>query len=187
MSGRAGPMAAIIRTDILFRFRRTAAIVTLLVAAAGVYLIVPDPATGMTLMEIQGVRVLYTSAAVALGTGMFCAIILIVAGYYLVANSFRRDLISRTGFVIAATQVTDSQYILGKFLGSTLYLTTVMLACMMSAMFMFLIRGEGPLQPFVFLSIYAWLVLPVVAFCSAAALAFESLPALSGRMGDLLY
>jgi len=187
MNDSIGQIGAIVRTDILFRFRRTAAVVTLLAVAAGVYLIVPDPGTGRTLMQIQGHRVLYNSAAVAVGTGMFCALVLILVGYYLVANSFRRDLVSRTGFIIAATQVTDLRYILGKFLGNVLYLTAVMLACMVSAMVMFLIRGEAALQPFVFISTYAWLIIPVIAFCSAAALAFESLPALSGRFGDLLY
>lgn len=187
MNERVGRIGAIVRTDILFRFRRTAAIVTLLVIAAGVYLIVPDTGTGRTLIQIEGHRVLYNSAAVALGTGMFCVLCLSLLGYYLVSNSLRRDMISRTGFVIAATPVTNMQYILGKFFGNVLYLTAIMLCCMLSAMVMFLIRGEGPLEPFVFLTVYAWLVLPGIAFCSAVALAFESLPFLSGRFGDVLY
>jgi len=180
-------IAAIVRTELRFRFRRNTAIVTLLVVAASVYLIVPDIGSGRTLMQIEGGRVLYNSAAVALGTGMFCALFLSLAGYYLVSNSFRRDILARTGFIIAATPVSDAEYIIGKFLGNAVYLAAIMLACMTSAMVMFLIRGEGALDPFTFLFTYAWLVVPAIAFCSSAALAFEALPVLAGRLGDLLY
>ncbi len=138
-------------------------------------------------MQIDGHRVLYNSASVALGTGMFCVILLSMAGYYLISNSFRRDITSRTAFVLAATPVTNTEYIVGKFFGNFLYLGAVMLACMASAMVMFLIRGESALEPFVFISIYAWLVLPALAFVSAAAITFESLPLLSGRFGDVIY
>jgi hypothetical protein len=182
-----GPVAAIVRTDILFRFRRTAAVVTMLLIAASVYFIVPDTGTGRTLMQIEGRRVLYNSAAVALGTGMFCGIIMSLVGYYLISNSLRRDIISRTGFVVASTPVTNGRYLLGKFFGNLLYLSAMMMACMLSAMVMFLLRGEGPLQPFVFLGMYVWIALPGMAFCSAVALAFEALPFLSGRAGDVIY
>jgi hypothetical protein len=187
MNEKAGPVGAIIRTDILFRFRRTAAVVTMLLIAASVYFIVPDTSTGRTLMQIEGRRVLYNSASVALGTGMFCGIMMSLVGYYLISNSLRRDIISRMGFVIASTPVTNGRYLLGKFWGNLLYLFAMMLACMLSAMVMFLLRGEGPLQPFVFLGTYAWIALPGMAFCSAVALAFESLPFLSGRSGDVIY
>src|SRR5882762_8540455 len=150
-------IAAIVRTDLHFRFRRTTALVTLLVVAAAVYLIVPDLGSGRTLMQIEGRRVLYNSAAVALGTGMFCSLFLSLAGYYLVSNSFRRDILARTGFIIAATPVSSTGYILGKFIGSGIYLTAIMLACMTSAMVMFFIRGEGRLEPFTFLFTYGWM------------------------------
>jgi hypothetical protein len=182
-----GPIAVIARTDILFRFRRGSTIVALLLIAAGVYLIVPAVESGRTLMQIDGRRVLYNSAAVALGTGMFCAIILSLVGYYLISNSFRRDIESRTGFIVAASQVTDAQYVMGKFLGNLAYLFGATFACMASAMVMFLIRGEGPIEPIVFLGLYAWTVGPVIVFCSAAGLLFEAFPPLSGRVGDVFY
>ncbi|MGA9363922.1 MAG: hypothetical protein WBW16_06085 [Bacteroidota bacterium] len=187
MSDALHRISAIIRTDILFRFRRTAALVTLLFVAAGVYFIVPDVRSGWALMVIEGHRVLYNSATVALGTGMFCAIFLSLIGFYVVSNSFRRDITSRVAFILAATRVTNTEYIVGKFCGNLLYLTSIMFACMLSAMVMFLIRGEGPLQPVVFLATYLWLAIPPIVFCSAAALAFESLPVLSGRFGDALF
>jgi hypothetical protein len=187
MSDTFHRIGAIIRTDILFRFRRTAALVTLLLVAAGVYLIVPDIKGGTTLMQINGHRVLYNSATVALATGMFCSLFLSLVGFYVVSNSFRRDIASRVAFILAATRVTNTEYIVGKFFGNLLYLAFLMLVCMLSAMVMFLIRGEGALQPEVFLATYLWFTVPPMAFCSAAALAFESVPGLSGRIGDVVF
>ncbi len=187
MSRPADLIAAIVRTDLLLRFRRTASIVTLLAVAAGVYLIVPDIRTGRTLMQIDGERVIYNSAAVALGTAMFCGLLLTMAGYYLVSNTVKRDVVSRTGFIIAATPVTSLEYVIGKFTGSFLMLAAIAMGCMLSAMVMFLIRGEGSLEPIVFLTTYAWTIVPGIAFASAMAIAFESLPLLSGRFGDVLY
>src|SRR5262249_16757307 len=124
---------------------------------------------------------------VAVGTGVFCSLVLSLAGFYLASNSLRREINSRTGLIIAATPVTDFECISGKFLGNLAYLASIPLACMISAMLMFLVRGEGPLGPFVFVSTYLWLTGPVVVFCAAIAIAFESLPLLSQRFGDFLY
>ena len=177
----------IVRTDAIFRLRRTSAMITLLIIAASVYLIVPAVETGRTLMQVEGRRVLYNSTAVALGTSMFCSLFVSMCGYYFVSNSFRRDILSRTGFIVAAAPVTDLEYIVGKFFGSVLYLLAIMLTCMASAMVMFLLRGEGSLEPLTFLSIYIAFVVPALAFSAAIAVAFEALPSLSGRFGDVLY
>ncbi len=178
---------SIIRVETLFRFRRVTAVVTFLIVASAVYFIVPENSTGRTLIQIDHGRALYTSAAVALGTGMFCTLFLSLIGFYIVSNSLRRDILTRTGLVLAATPVTNAEYIVGKFFGNVLYLTAVMLVCMTSSMVMFLIRGEANLEPLTFLSIYSWLVIPTIAFCSAIAITFEAFPLLSGRFGDVLF
>jgi len=180
-------IGAIIRTEFFFRFRRTTAMITLLAVAATVYLIIPDISTGRTLMHVNSARVLYNSAAVAVGTVVFCTILLSIIGFYIVSNSLRRDILTRTGYILAASPVTSTELIVGKFFGSVLYLTGIMVTYMISAMVMFLIRGESTLEPLVFLSIYVVFVMPVVFFCAAAAIAFESLPLLSGRIGDVVF
>ncbi len=182
-----GRIGAIVRTDIHIRFRRIAAIMTLLFVGCGVYLIIPDLVSGRTLMEIGGQRVIYNSAAVALGTGIFCSFFILVAGFYLVSNSVRRDLLSGTGFLIGSSPVSNTEYIIGKFCGNALYLAVVMLMCLGSSMIMFLLRGERAIEPLVFLWVYAWLTIPAIIFTAAAAIAFESLPLLSGRFGDVVY
>jgi len=174
-------------TDLRFRFRTTTALVTLLIVAALVYLVIPDYHSGSTLMQVNKARVYYNSATVAVGTAIILSPLLTLFGFYLISNTFRRDILTRTAYLIAATPVSNTEYLLGKYIGNVLYLTAVTLTCMVSAMVMFLIRGETALEPLVFLSTYGWLLLPSILFCSAVALTFESVRFLSGRLGDVLY
>ncbi len=178
---------AIARVDVLFRFRRTSTIVILLVIAALMYLLIPDIRSGNTLIQVDGHRVIYNSTAIALGTGMMCGLLLSVIGYYLVSNSIKRDILSRVGFIVASTQIKNGQYIVGKVIGNIVYLTLIMLACMVSAMIMFFVRGEGQFEPLTFLYIYVWSITPAIIFCSAVAICFEAIPKLSGRLGDVAF
>lgn len=178
---------SIVGVDLRFRFRRTATLVTILVTAMAVYFIVPDIRTGRTLMQVEGRRVIYNSPTVALGTAILCSLLLSLLGFYLTGNSFRRDILSRVAFVIGGTPVRNSEYVVGKFSGGVAYLAAIFMTCMLSAMVMFLIRGEGSLEPLVFLGVYLWVGLPAAVFCVSVALLFESLPVLSGRVGDLIY
>ncbi len=178
---------SVVGADLKFRFRRPAAVITFLVAAMAVYLIIPDIRTGRTLMQIEGRRVLYNSPTVALGTGILCSMLLSIFGFYLAGNSFRRDILSRVGFIVAGTSVRNRDYITGKFIGAVIYLMAMMMTCMLSAIIMFFLRGEGDLEPWVFLSYYLWIGVPIVVFCASMTIAFESLSFLSGRLGDSLY
>ncbi len=180
-------LLAISFVDARFRFRRTATVVILLIVGMTVYLIVPEISSGRALMEIEGRRVIYSSVTIAMATAILCSLLLSLLGTYLAGNSFRRDLLARTAYVIAGTPVHNSEYVIGKFIGGALYLGAILLACMVSSIIMFLIRGEGNFEPLAFLGIYLWIGIPTVFFCAAAALLFESVPFLSGRMGDVLY
>lgn len=180
-------IAAVARAEVRIRFRRPAALIAWLLVAASVYLIIPGPGSSWALMRIGNARAVYNSAAIAVSTGVFCSMILSMAGFYLVANSLRRELLSRTGTLIASSPIGDREFLSGKFIGNAAYLASIAAVCMLSTMVMFFLRGEGDFEPLVFVTTYLWLAGPVVLFCAAAALAFESLPALSGRWGEVLY
>ncbi len=174
-------------TEYRLRIRRTASVVLLLVVAAGVYLIVPDPSGGRALVKLDSYRVVQNSIAIALGTGMFCAITLSFFGFYLVSTSLRRDILSRTAHAIAAAPVTNIRYLSGKFLGNVLYLLSLTFACMASAIILYFIRGEDPLNLPEFVGVFCWFTVPSTVFVAAAAIAFEAFPPLSGVGGDVLY
>jgi len=175
------------RMEFRMRMRKNTAVASLLIIAAIVYLVIPDLSTGRSLLRVGPGRALYNSAAVALGAAVFCSALMSLLGFYICSNSVRRDILNRTGYIIAASPVGNGEYILGKFFGNLLYLILLVVTSLVSAMVMFLIRGETPLQPGVFLMTYAWLVLPSAFFCAAAAICFEAFPFLSGRAGDILF
>lgn len=174
-------------TDLRLRLRRPATLWLILVLSGLAYLLIPDPATGRALMVVDGARALYTSQVVALATAGLASFLLTFAGFYLTSNAIRRDLLARTGGIIAATPVTSGSYLAGKWLGGSAYLALITGVYILNVMAMHLLRGEGPLEPFTYLLTYALALGPAIAVISALALMFECVPPLAGRLGDVLY
>jgi hypothetical protein len=180
-------IAAIVRADFLIRFRRPSTVIIFLLLSGFAYVWVPDAATGRTLMQINGARVLYNSAAIGMGTSMLASIFIGLFGFYVVSNAVRRDVNSRCGYVIASTTMRTGEYITGKFLGNVVFLTTFIAGYMAASMAMLLVRGEAPLEPLIFMKQYAIVTPSTIVFISVAAIVFESIPWLSGRFGDVFY
>jgi len=180
-------IAAIVRADVLVRFRRFSTLVIFLLLSASALLWVPDPKTGRTLISIGGHRALYNSGSIGMATAMLASIFVGLFGFYVISNAVRRDVMTRCGFVAASTEMRTHEYLLGKFLGNVVFLTTFMTGFMLAAMVMLIIRAEAPLQPLVFASQYAILIPSTIVFVSVLAILFESIPWLSGRFGDVVY
>jgi hypothetical protein len=178
---------AIAATDLRLRLRRPATLWLILILSGLAYLFIQDPATGKGLMVVDGARALYTSQVMAISTAGLAAFLLTFAGFYLTSNSLRRDLLSRTGAIIAATPVGSGPYLVGKFLGGAGYLGLVTGAYLLNVMAMHLLRGEGPLEPFTYLLTYLLALGPAILVVSALALCFECIPVLAGRLGDVGY
>ena len=180
-------VAAIVRADFLIRFRRLSTVIVFLLLSGFAYVWVPAASSGRTLMQINGARVLYNSAAIGMGTSMLASMFIGLFGFYVVSNAIRRDINSRCGYVIASTTMRTGEYILGKFLGNVVFLTTFIAGYMAASMAMLLVRGEAPLEPLIFMKQYAIVTPSTIVFISAAAIVFESIPWLSGRFGDVIY
>jgi hypothetical protein len=180
-------IGAIISADVRIRFRRLSTLVIFLLLSAVAYAWVPDPSTGRALMQINGRRALYNSAAVGMATAALACIFVGMVGFYVTSNAIGRDARSRCGFVIASTNVSSLEYLFGKFAGNVVFLATFTLGFMGSSMAMLLVRGEAPLQPLLFAKQYALIIPPTIVIVSALALLFESVPFLSGRFGEVAY
>lgn len=187
MSERIHRLAAIVRADFLIRLRRPSTIVVFLLLSAIPYLWIPNPATGRALMQIGGKRALYNSATIGMATATLAAMFIGLAGYYVISNALRRDILSRCGYVIASTTMRGSEYLLGKFLGNVVFLSVFTAGFMATAMAMVLVRGEAPLEPWIFAKQYLMLAPPGIAFVSAIAIVFEATPLLRTKLGDVLY
>lgn len=187
MTASTRRITAVVRADFLVRFRRPSTVVVFLLLGFFAYLWVPAPATGRALIQIDGHRALYNSAALGMATALLGTICIGLFAFYVVSNAIQRDVRSRCGSVIAATGVRSSEYLVGKVLGNVLFLCTFMAGFMLTSMAMVLVRGEAPLEPLVFVWQYLLLVPPSIVMVSVVAILFESIPFLSGRFGDVAY
>jgi hypothetical protein len=187
MKERVRHILAVVRTDFLLRFRRPSTAVIFLIMCAAAYLWIPAPSTGKALIQVEERRALYNSIALAIGTSTIFTLLMGLFGYYLVSNSIKRDIQTRTGFILASTTLRNGEYLAGKFIGNIVFLSSISIGFLLSSMIMQLIRGEAPLEPLTFIGIYALMVPPLLVFISTIAIIFESTKVLSGKFGDVLY
>ncbi len=180
-------MLAIVRADFLIRFRRMSTLIVFLLLSAFAYVWIPAPSTGRALIQVDGHRAIYNSGAIGLGTASLGMIFVGLFGYYVISNAIRRDVVSRCGVVAASTPMRSFEYLLGKFFGNLAFLITFLAGFMLSSMAMLIVRGEAPLEPFVFVRQYLLLASGAVFFVSGIAVLFESIPLLAGKFGDVVY
>jgi len=187
MNDRLERLAAVVRADVLIRLRRPSTAVIFLLLSIVPYKWIPEVSTGRTLIEIGGHRALYNSAAIGMGTAVLATFFIGLAGFYVISNALRRDVLTRCGYVIASTTMRGSEYIAGKFAGNVAFLTLFVSGYMAVAMIMVIVRGEAPLEPLVFAKQYLLLLPPPIVFVSAIALLFECTPLLRTKLGDVVY
>ncbi|MBA3386205.1 MAG: hypothetical protein H0T95_06230 [Chthoniobacterales bacterium] len=187
MSDSLRRIAAIVRADFLLRFRRPSTLVVFLLLSAFAYLWIPAPSTGRALIQIDGHRAIYNSGAIGLGTASLGMMFVGLFGYYVISNAIRRDIISRCGVIAASTPMRSGEYLLGKFCGNLAFLATFLNGFMLSSMAMLIVRGEAQIEPLVFVEQYLLLTPAAIIFVSAVAVLFESIPFLSGKVGDVFY
>lgn len=181
-------MAAIVKADVLIRFRRLSTLIVFLLLSSFVYVWVPDPATGSALLVVDdGRRALYNSAAMGLATAMLATFFVGLAGFYATSNAIRRDVESRCGFILASTTLSSAEYLVGKLCGNIAFLVVFTGGFLASSMAMLVVRNEAPLEPWVFVKQYILLVPPAIVLAAVLAIVFESVSFLSGRIGDVLY
>ncbi len=177
----------IARTEMTLRLRRFSTLVMVLLVVVGGFYMVPDPASGMTVISSNEQRVLYNSVAVAIGGGSLATLLISLVGFYLISNSLSRDIRCRMGAILGATPVSNAALLVGKWLGNAGYLLCLVLALIPGGMLVQSLRAEAPIDPAQYLGIYALIFVPQVLFVSAIALWFESERWLRGRFGDVLY
>lgn len=177
----------LVLTEARLRLRRLSTLVVLLAVVAISWAIIPDPATGMTLMSIEESRVLYTSSMMSFGSATLASFLFGLGGFYLVRGRIAEDVRSGAGSVIGATQVSDGIFLFSRWLGGVLYLLALVAGLMGTTLVCHLLRGDGPIQLMVYLQTYSLLLLPLVFFCASCAILFDGVAALMGKAGDVIY
>ncbi|WP_332879437.1 hypothetical protein [Massilia sp. S19_KUP03_FR1] len=169
------------------RVRRPATLVTVLAVVVLTWLIVVDPASGMTMIASHGARVRYTSAALAVGTASMATLLFMIAGFFLLRGRAAEDLRCGIGAVIGASTHGGMLFLVARFCGAVLYLATLTGAFMLTVLACHLVRGEGPIELVVYLQTYMLVLGPMALFTAACATLFDSWAPLMGKAGDLLF
>jgi hypothetical protein len=183
--------AHVIRTLALLearvRLRRTSTLVALLAVVTLSWLTISDPAGGSTLMSVHGARVLYTSSMLALGSASQATLLFAIAGFFLLRGRMAEDLRSGLGGVIGASAAGGRLFVLGRWCGGMLYLLALIGAFAATVLVCHAVRGEGPIEPLVYLQTYVLVLGPMALFTASCATLFDSWAPLMGKRGDLLY
>ena len=176
------------RADFLERSRRTSFLVILGLALLAGYAYIP-PTDSTTLSVALGPwRGLYNSAWIGIVFGLLTVILMPVFGYFRVKNSIERDRRTRVGQIIATTPVSKPVYVLGKWMSNLVTLSAMLLVFNLMALVMQLLRAEVSQVELWALSAPIWLMgFPVIALTAALAIWFESVPFLSGSLGNVVY
>ncbi|MES2073513.1 MAG: hypothetical protein V4488_24375 [Pseudomonadota bacterium] len=181
-------IAALAMNEARLRLRRLSTLLVLLTVIVIFWSIVPNPDTGrFTLISVAHARVYYTSAALAMASAKLFAIMFGLAGFYLLRGRMGEDLRSGVGSVIAATQVSNGLFLFGRWLGGVMYLAGLAAALLANILVFHSLRGDGPVQPLVYLQTYLLFLVPVIFFVVSCATLFDSVAALMGKAGDVVY
>jgi hypothetical protein len=174
-------------TEVRLRMRRTGTLVAVLVLIVLTWLMVGDPALHQAMIVTDDARVAYTSICLAMGSAAMAGLFFGLAGFYLARGRMGEDVRSGIGAVLAATPLGSGVFLLGRWLGNVAYLCGLLLIFLVTMLVLHLLRGEGPIQLFIYLQTYALVLLPLVFFTASMVLLFDAWPPLMGKGGDVLF
>lgn len=174
-------------TEVRLRMRRTGTLVAVLALIAVTWLMVGDPAKGQALMVVGNLRVAYTSSCLALGSAGLGGLFMGLAGFYLARGRMSEDVRSGAGSVLGVTPVSNAVFLFGRWLGAVAYLCGLLGIFLLTMLVLHALRGDGPIQLFVYLQAFALALLPLVFFTAAMAVLCDAWAPLAGKRGDVLY
>jgi hypothetical protein len=178
--------------EVLTRLRSTSTLLAAIGLFVASFLWIQDPASqaiSVSWRASDGAAVtgIYSAGFVGLISAVLAAGLLPLVGFYLVAGSVRRDREAGMGAILAATPLSNSAYLVGKWLAHSAYLGLLQALALVSGVLAFLRHGSGPFQLEAFLTPSLLLVTPAIALTAALAVLFDVTPGLRGRGGLVVY
>jgi hypothetical protein len=173
------------RADFLERVRRYSFLIILGVLLFLGYAIASGQLILMVGTQYRGV---INSAWVGGLMSTYSGFVLGLFGFYLIKGSIQRDYETGVGQIMATTPLKRLLYTLGKWLSNFAVLGLMVVILAVVAVVMQLVYREDPvINWWALLSPFLLLVLPYMAFTSALAVLFESIPWLRGGLGNVAY
>jgi hypothetical protein len=165
---------SIIKADYLQRTRSNIFLVTLLVSIYVAYSFVPAASAAYCTVRI-GSFVGYSNAAwIGHVTAIMASTFMWFIGFYIINNGIRKDEESGIGQIIAATSISNFNYLLAKSLSSFMVLLSITLVIVLMAFGLVMVRGsEFHFNVLQFILPYLYATIPSLFFLSAFAVFFE--------------
>ena len=174
-----------VRADFLERVRRYSFLLTL---AAALYLAYAVAAENIRMVVGNGYRGVYNSAWVGALMSVCCSTFLSLVGFYVVKNCIQRDADTRVGRILAATPMRKSFYTVAKTISNFAVLAAMVGVLMLAAVAMQLLHAEvRQISLWKLWAPFLFAALPAMAITAAVAVLFETLPALRGGAGNVIY
>ena len=172
------------RADFLERVRRHSFLVTLAATTYLGYAVMVDDFQ----VVFGNYRGINNSAWIGVKLALVAALMVSLAGFYVVKNAVDRDLRTRVGQILASTPIGKLDYVLGKWLSNFAVMTAIVGLLIVLGALGCLWVGEGSrLDLWALCSPFLFITLPALAFVSALALLFETIPRLRGGLGNIVY
>ena len=181
-------VTALAVADFRERTRRPGYLVILAAAVALAWLAIPPADSLWVIMNAGGYRGVYNSAYAGTATALGGALALMIGGFYVVRGAIARDESTRVGHILAATTLRRAGYLAGKFVSNLMVLASMAGVLAVTTLVLQLARGESrSVDPVALLQPYLVLTLPVLAATAAAAILFETVPALRAGLGNIAW
>jgi len=144
--------------------------------------------TGKYAITLGACRGVYNSAWVGSLMTMGSTSLLVLLGFFLVNNSIKRDRVTGVGQILASTRMSKRSYLWSKFISNFLTLSLMAAILVAAAVVMQWLGDSGePLKLWTLLAPFLFVTFPAVTLVSALAVLFESVRALRGSIGNVLY
>nr|WP_316639110.1 hypothetical protein [uncultured Roseateles sp.] len=185
MNGLA--FGALMLNELRLRLRRLSTLVVLLAVVLLSWLMVVDPASGEAMITVGDARVVYDSTALAAGTATLGSLLMGLVGFFLLRGRSQEELRAGSAAVLAATPVLNALLLIARWAGGLAYLCGLMLALLLTMFVLHAVRGEGAIEPGIYLQMYGLQLLPGLMFGAGMATLADAWAPLMGKRGDLLY
>lgn len=133
----------LVKYDYLQRIRSYRFLIILCCSLAFAFLLIPASDATYSTISIGEYLGHYNTAWIAYVTAMMSSVFISLFGYYLINNSILTDQNTKMGQLVAATDITNFQYLAAKFLGNFLILLSILICIFFVAIGQFFIHSSG--------------------------------------------
>ena len=172
-----------VRADFLERVRRYSFLLSLCFSIYLGYAVY----SGQVRLQLGNYRGENNSAWLGSVITLLATTFLTLIGFYIVKNTIQRDRETRVGQILATTPMSKTFYTISKTLSNFAVLAAMVLILVLAAILIQLIHGDGHINLFALCAPVLVFALCAVTVTAALAVLFESIPALSGGVGNILY